>query len=62
MSRPTETVIIESPRHVDDNVVLGYKTGRTIADETLTIGPGAYLRSGTILYTGSTIGEPWRAC
>jgi len=56
MSSLAETVIIESPRHVDENVILGYKTGRPIADETLTIGPGAYLRSGTILYAGSTIG------
>ena len=51
-----EQVRIESPRHVDENVILGYKTGRAIADETLTIGPGAHLRSGTIIYAGSTIG------
>lgn len=49
-------VRLSSPRHVDDNVILGYMTGRPIADQRLQIGPDAYLRSGTILYGGSTIG------
>jgi acetyltransferase-like isoleucine patch superfamily enzyme len=37
--------------------VLGEPTGRDIPDRTLTIGPGATIRSGTILYLGSSIGK-----
>ena len=52
----TDKVLLEAPRHVDDSVILGYETGRRIPDVTLRIGAGAHLRSGTILYAGSTIG------
>ena len=37
-------------------VIVGYKTGRPIADHRLVLGPGAVLRSGTVIYGGSTIG------
>lgn len=46
------------PGHViDAGVLLGYPTGRAIADRRLVIGPGAHLRSGTVIYVGSTIGR-----
>lgn len=51
-----DNVRLDPPRHVDEAVTLGYMTGRPIADQTLRIGADAYLRSGTILYAGSTIG------
>lgn len=41
---------------MDPNVLVGYKTGRKIADFHLTIGEHAYLRTGTVIYGGSTIG------
>jgi acetyltransferase-like isoleucine patch superfamily enzyme len=40
----------------DPSVILGQPTGRQLEDHTLRIGPGAQLRSGTVLYAGSTIG------
>lgn len=51
-----EHVRLEAPKHIDEDVTLGYMTGRHIDDTTLSVGPGANLRSGTILYAGSTIG------
>lgn len=41
---------------VDPEVILGYLSGRRIADMALSIGPGARIRSGTVIYAGSTIG------
>jgi len=42
---------------IDDGVLIGYPTGRKIAVPRTVIGPGARLRSGTIIYAGSTIGR-----
>jgi acetyltransferase-like isoleucine patch superfamily enzyme len=42
---------------VDDDVVLGYLSGRDIAERTLTIGPSAVIRAGTIIYAGTRIGS-----
>jgi acetyltransferase-like isoleucine patch superfamily enzyme len=42
--------------HVDPGVLLGYEPGRSV-DAPLTIGDGAQLRSGTVLYRGSAIGH-----
>ncbi len=41
----------------DENVILGYMPGRKIADTELRIGADAHIRSGTILYGGTTIGD-----
>ena len=41
---------------LDPNVYVGYPTGRHIAERTLTVGDGATLRTGTVLYEGSRIG------
>ena len=40
----------------DPSVLLGYLTGRKVDDLTLRIGPRARLRSGTVIYAGTTIG------
>jgi acetyltransferase-like isoleucine patch superfamily enzyme len=40
----------------DDDVVVGYPASRPVA-RTLVLGPGARLRSGTVLYDGSEIGR-----
>ncbi|MBN2056284.1 N-acetyltransferase [bacterium] len=42
---------------LDPTVRLGYRTGRSIAERRLIIGAGAVLRSGTVIYEGTTIGE-----
>ena len=41
---------------VDDDVILGYPASRG-ADLRLVLGPGARLRSGTVVYVGSRIGR-----
>ncbi|MBI4712290.1 MAG: N-acetyltransferase [Planctomycetes bacterium] len=41
---------------IEKGVVVGYKPGRTIADPVLRIGKSAHIRSGTVIYGGSTIG------
>jgi acetyltransferase-like isoleucine patch superfamily enzyme len=42
--------------HVDPGAFLGYPTGRQIESQVLRIGPGARIRSGSVVYAGSTIG------
>lgn len=42
---------------IDRDVLLGYPTGRHLAETALYIGPGARLRSGTVIYVGSRIGR-----
>jgi acetyltransferase-like isoleucine patch superfamily enzyme len=41
---------------LDDDVVLGYPASRQ-SDPRLVLGPGARIRSGTVLYAGSRIGS-----
>lgn len=42
---------------IDDHVILGYPTGRKITSRDLIIGQSARIRSGTIIYEGSRIGD-----
>lgn len=56
MPRFGKHVIIEPPFAIDDTVQLGYFTGRPIADRSLYLGPGACVRTGSVIYAGSTIG------
>jgi acetyltransferase-like isoleucine patch superfamily enzyme len=44
------------PMAADPDVVIGYPVSRTDAGP-LVLGPGARLRSGTVLYNGTTIGR-----
>jgi len=46
----------ELPTHADLDVRVGYPVTRTDV-EPLALGPGARLRSGTVLYDGTTIGR-----
>lgn len=57
MLKPATELILAEPNVIDANVTLGYPTGRSIADMTLTIGPNATIRSGSVIYTGSQIGS-----
>ncbi len=49
-------LILGEDVYQDPNVLVGYRTGRRIADHTLRLGDHAYLRAGTVIYGGSTIG------
>jgi acetyltransferase-like isoleucine patch superfamily enzyme len=52
----SDTVSLAEGHKIDPGVILGYLTGRRIESVALTIGPGARIRSGTVIYAGSTIG------
>jgi acetyltransferase-like isoleucine patch superfamily enzyme len=52
----SDTIVLGDGHQVDPGVILGYLTGRQIADVTLKIGTGARIRAGTVIYAGSTIG------
>lgn len=54
--RLSDLVQVQSPPDADDDVRLGYPTGRPVADRRLILGAGARLRSGTVIYEGSVIG------
>ena len=53
---PSEELEIGSGAQIDDDVLLGYPPGRGVADRSLRLGPRARLRSGTVLYAGSSFG------
>ena len=42
---------------IDAGVLLGYRTGRQIQSEELIIGDNARIRSGTVIYAGTRIGN-----
>jgi acetyltransferase-like isoleucine patch superfamily enzyme len=46
----------DPPAAADHNVIIGYPVSRT-GVRPLVLGPGARLRSGTVLYDGTTIGR-----
>lgn len=52
----SDLVLLGPPQQIDEGVLLGYPTGRAIPDRRLIVGPGARLRSGTVLYEGSVLG------
>lgn len=56
----SDLVQLGPPQEIDEGVLLGYPTGRAIADRRLVVGPGARLRSGTVLYEGSVIGADFQ--
>jgi acetyltransferase-like isoleucine patch superfamily enzyme len=53
---PDAIVEIGDGAQLDPNVILGYRTGRPIADHRLYIGAEALVRSGTVIYGGTRIG------
>ncbi len=52
-----DTVNLGDGYEVESGAILGYLPGRRITDIRLRIGPGARIRSGTVIYAGSTIGS-----
>ena len=49
-------IVLGDRCEIDPGAILGYLTGRRISDSSLRIGPGARVRTGTIIYAGSSIG------
>ena len=61
-SEPARTP--DLPTAADPGVIIGYPVSPTEASP-LVLGPGARLRSGTVLYDGTTVGKrsgPWVCC
>lgn len=54
---PKESIRIGKGVHIDSDVLLGYLPSRKISRQTLHIGNGASLRSGTVIYAGTSIGN-----
>jgi acetyltransferase-like isoleucine patch superfamily enzyme len=52
-----DLVIFAGRRIVDPTARVGYVSGRSIELQPVTIGDGAIIRSGSVLYVGSRIGE-----
>jgi acetyltransferase-like isoleucine patch superfamily enzyme len=59
MPDPTEGVRrqIGPDLNADEGVILGYRPGREVKTTDLRVGAHARLRSGTVLYGGTTIGD-----
>jgi len=53
----TSKVILGANCQADEGVVLGYPTGRKIPQTELIIGDHAQIRSGSVIYQGSSIGS-----
>lgn len=51
-----DLVQIGADSAIDPGVLIGYRTGRVIAETRLVIGASARLRSGTVIYAGSSFG------
>jgi acetyltransferase-like isoleucine patch superfamily enzyme len=54
-------ILLGADLQLDPNVIVGYRTGRKIADYSLRIGDQAQLRSGTVIYGGATIGARFQS-
>lgn len=54
---PEHFLNIADPFDCDPDVILGYRPGRQIVNLDLKVGQEAKIRSGTIIYAGSTIGS-----
>jgi len=52
----TDNIKLRKDVAVHDGALLGVMPGRKIKNDTLTIGNGSVIRTGTIIYAGSTIG------
>src|SRR5205807_2854359 len=55
--RTEARIILADPHDIDPQAVGGQVSGRTIADQSLEIGPHANVRAFTVIYAGSRIGS-----
>ncbi len=51
------TVKLGSGVRIDKGAIIGYPSGRAVADPVLAIGAGSLIRAGAVLYEGSRIGR-----
>ena len=54
---PGVKITVGEGAQIDEDVILGYPTARTIASQGVKIGLGAKIRSGSVIYQGVTIGD-----
>jgi len=52
-----ELVVLGTGCHIDPGVYLGYRTGRRIEAAPTFIGDAAHIRTGTVIYTNTRIGD-----
>lgn len=57
MLTQSSSILLSGGSELDPDVLLGYLPGRAIEDRTLRIGKAARIRSGTVIYAGSSIGS-----
>ena len=50
-------IFIGPSAQIDPSALVGYLTGRKLADSSLHIGQGAVIRSGSVIYIGTKIGD-----
>lgn len=53
---PDDAIVLGPNATIDPTACLGERPARTVPDLTLRIGEAAYIRSGSVIYAGSTIG------
>lgn len=52
-----KNITIGKKSEIDKTAIIGYKTDRKIQEQKLVIGNNAKIRSGSVIYSGSTIGN-----
>jgi len=52
-----DNISIGRNSNVDEGVIIGYLTGRSIKDTSLKIGDNAKIRAGSVIYGGAVIGH-----
>ena len=58
MIRPSKKLVkIGGGPHIDEGVLVGYPPLRKIKNRRLVLGKNSFLRSGTVIYAGSKIGD-----
>jgi acetyltransferase-like isoleucine patch superfamily enzyme len=54
---PESKIILGDAMQIDAGAIVGYSARRAIPDRILSIGSNAIIRSGTVIYEGTTIGD-----
>ncbi len=54
---PFVEIQMGNPAEIDEDVILGYPSGRSIKEKSVVIGRGTHLRSGTVIYQAVRIGD-----
>ena len=54
---PSDLLLLGDGLRADPSVLIGYRPDRRVADLILRLGAGARLRTGTVIYAGTSIGD-----